>query len=41
MDLGRIGVWWSGSWQTSDAPELDVAAELESLGYGALWSSGR
>ncbi len=41
MDLGRIGVWWSGSWRVSDAPELDVAAELESLGYGALWSSGR
>ncbi|MGA2932919.1 MAG: LLM class F420-dependent oxidoreductase [Acidimicrobiales bacterium] len=41
MDLGRIGVWWSGTWRVSDAPELDVAAELESLGYGALWSSGR
>jgi probable F420-dependent oxidoreductase len=24
----------------ADDPEVDVAAELESLGYGALWSSG-
>ena len=40
MDLGRIGVWWSGSWRAVDEPELDVAAELESLGYGTLWSSG-
>jgi probable F420-dependent oxidoreductase len=40
MDLGRIGVWWSGSWKAVDDPEVDVAAELETLGYGALWSSG-
>ncbi len=39
--LGRIGVWWSGSWKTADAAGLDAAAELESMGYGALWSSGR
>jgi probable F420-dependent oxidoreductase len=41
VDLGRIGVWWSGSWRHPDAPDLSVAPELESLGYGALWSSGR
>jgi probable F420-dependent oxidoreductase len=41
MDLGRVGVWWSGSWRDQDHPATDVAAELESLGYGALWSSGR
>jgi probable F420-dependent oxidoreductase len=41
MDLGRIGVWWSGTWRDPDHPETDVAAELESLGYGTLWSSGR
>jgi probable F420-dependent oxidoreductase len=41
MDLGRIGVWWSGTWRDSGHPEIKVAAELESLGYGALWSSGR
>ena len=40
MDLGRIGVWWSGSWKDSEQPDLDTAAELEKLGYGALWSSG-
>jgi probable F420-dependent oxidoreductase len=39
-DLGRIGVWWSGSWRVPDEPDLDVAAELEALGYGTLWSSG-
>jgi probable F420-dependent oxidoreductase len=41
MDLGRIGMWWSGTWRDPDHPEIDVAAELESLGYGTLWSSGR
>jgi probable F420-dependent oxidoreductase len=40
MDLGRVGVWWSGSWHVADEPELNVAAELEALGFGALWSSG-
>lgn len=46
MDLGRIGVWWSGSWRVTrdptvdSEPTIDVAAELESLGYGAIWSSG-
>ncbi|MGB7051358.1 MAG: LLM class F420-dependent oxidoreductase [Acidimicrobiales bacterium] len=39
MDLGKVGVWWSGSWSAHDR-SLDVAAELETLGYGALWSSG-
>jgi probable F420-dependent oxidoreductase len=32
-------VWWSGSWRAGD-PDLKVAGELESLGYGTLWSSG-
>jgi len=40
MDLGQIGVWWSGSWRVADDPTLDVARELEALGYQALWSSG-
>ena len=40
MDLGRVGVWWSGSWRVTDEPSLDVARELEALGYQALWSSG-
>jgi probable F420-dependent oxidoreductase len=40
MDLGRVGVWWSSSWQDADDASVDVAAELEELGYTALWSSG-
>ncbi len=39
MDLGRVGVWWSGTWRVDDE-SIDVAAELEDMGYGALWSSG-
>jgi probable F420-dependent oxidoreductase len=39
-DLGRIGVWWSGSWRTPDEPDVDVPRELESLGYTTMWSSG-
>jgi probable F420-dependent oxidoreductase len=41
MDLGHVGVWWSGSWRESANPDHSVAPALESLGYGALWSSGR
>ena len=40
MDLGRLGVWWSGRWRTDGDAPGDVAAELEALGYTALWSSG-
>jgi probable F420-dependent oxidoreductase len=40
VDLGPVGVWWSGSWRVADEPSLDVARELEALGYQALWSSG-
>jgi probable F420-dependent oxidoreductase len=40
MDLGRVGVWWSGSWRAEQQPAIDVAAELETLGFGASWSSG-
>jgi probable F420-dependent oxidoreductase len=40
VELGRIGVWWSGSWQVADDPGADAPAALESLGYGTLWSSG-
>jgi probable F420-dependent oxidoreductase len=39
--LGPIGVWWSGSWKSPEAGVPDAATELESMGYGALWSSGR
>ena len=40
MDLGRVGVWWSGAWRVAEDASVDVAAELEELGYTALWSSG-
>ena len=35
-----MGVWWSGSWNLDDDSSVDAAAELEALGYTALWSSG-
>jgi len=41
VDLGRVGVWWSGTWRVGDDPAVETARALESLGYGALWSSGR
>ncbi|HVC68765.1 MAG TPA: LLM class F420-dependent oxidoreductase [Acidimicrobiales bacterium] len=40
MELGRLGIWWSGSWRDEGEVSIDVAAELEELGYSALWSSG-
>ena len=40
VDLGRFGVWWSGSWHVEDDPAVDVPSVLESLGFGTLWSSG-
>ena len=40
MNLGRLGIWWSGSWQVKDDPSVDVAREVEALGYSTLWSSG-
>jgi probable F420-dependent oxidoreductase len=39
MELGKVGIWWSGSWRAED-PSVEVAAEMEELGYTALWSSG-
>ena len=39
-DLGTYGVWWSGSWHDAEDRDRNVAGELESLGYGTLWSSG-
>jgi probable F420-dependent oxidoreductase len=40
VDLGRVGVWWSGSWKDPDDPERSAATALEALGYATLWSSG-
>lgn len=33
-------MWWSGSWTVEGRPEINAAAELQALGYGAIWSSG-
>ncbi len=35
-----MGVWWSSTWRVADDASVEVAAELEELGYTALWSSG-
>ena len=34
MELGKIGIW------TRDRENADLAAEIEALGYGALWIGG-
>jgi len=41
MNLGRVGVWSVELRFHSDAGEIaEAAAELEELGYGALWTPG-
>jgi probable F420-dependent oxidoreductase len=40
MELGSVGVWWSGSWRVEPESTRHPASELESLGYGAIWSTG-
>jgi probable F420-dependent oxidoreductase len=40
MDLGTVGIWHSGNWVVED-PSVNIPAEVESLGYSTLWSSGR
>jgi probable F420-dependent oxidoreductase len=37
MDLGRIGIWTAVLDQHPAARAQEAAAEIESLGYGALW----
>ncbi|MGD0311909.1 MAG: TIGR03620 family F420-dependent LLM class oxidoreductase [Acidimicrobiales bacterium] len=39
MELGKVGVWWSGTWSGGDGTPGAAAAEVEALGYSALWSS--
>jgi probable F420-dependent oxidoreductase len=40
MELGRIGIWSGQIWNNRDEAK-DAAAELERLGYGALWFPNR
>ena len=40
MELGKAGIWWSGTWSGPDRSPGAAATEMESLGYGTLWSSG-
>ena len=39
IELGRVGVWLGNLGWASSAAEREVAAEVEELGYGALWYS--
>jgi probable F420-dependent oxidoreductase len=39
VDLGPVGIWWSGSWAGPDGAPASAAADMERLGYGTLWSS--
>src|SRR5437016_1266530 len=41
MDIGRIGLWTRSSiWDGDDEEHREAAAELDELGYGALWLGG-
>src|SRR6185436_3267098 len=37
MDIGRIGIWTSALDFQPAAKAQEAAAEIEALGYGALW----
>lgn len=37
--LGRVGVWLGVLGWAPAAADRDVAAEVDELGYGALWYS--
>jgi probable F420-dependent oxidoreductase len=37
MDIGRVGVWTGALDRAPYAKAVELAAEIESLGYGAVW----
>ena len=37
MDIGTFGVWTFAFDQRPNAQAQELAAEVESLGYGAIW----
>jgi probable F420-dependent oxidoreductase len=40
VDLGPVGIWWSGSWRAGGDDSMGAATQMEDVGYTALWSSG-
>jgi probable F420-dependent oxidoreductase len=41
IDIGRVGIWSRGGlWDDAGAEAGEAAAELEDLGYGAIWTGG-
>jgi hypothetical protein len=36
LDIGPVGIWTYGLWQGAD-DAAEAVAELDELGYGALW----
>jgi hypothetical protein len=36
LDIGPVGIWGYGLWQRND-DAAEAVAELDELGYGALW----
>src|SRR5262245_22142659 len=39
VNVGRVGIW-AGSWLMQGPAGVESAAELEELGFGALWLGG-
>lgn len=39
MELGPLGVWWSGARRAPGGLDGEAARALEDAGYGAIWSS--
>jgi len=40
MQLGHVGIWWSGGWPEEPGELSDLLGRLHSLGYETLWLSG-
>jgi probable F420-dependent oxidoreductase len=40
VDLGRVGIWSSSRQWRDDGENKEAVAELDELGYGALWIGG-
>lgn len=40
MQLGRVGIWWSGNLPSGDDELGELLAQLHMLGYQTVWRSG-